>query len=61
METLFDFTLFAQEASGFSTINLFESVMEFALPLLKTLAFLIIIWGVVCAAIRLVSMESRNY
>jgi hypothetical protein len=59
MDMLFDFTLLAQEATGFSTSQLFESVMEFTLPLLKTLAFLIIIWGVVCAAIRLVGMESN--
>jgi uncharacterized membrane protein len=59
MDMLFDFTLLAQEATGFSTSQLFESVMEFTLPLLKTLAFLIIIWGVVCAAIRLVGMEIK--
>ena len=55
----FDFMLLAQEATGFSTAQLFESVMEFTLPLLKTLAFLIIIWGVFCAAVRLVGMEIK--
>jgi uncharacterized membrane protein len=59
MLTIFDLTLLAQEASSFITTQLFESVMEFALPLLKLLAFLIIIWGVVCAAIRLVGMEIK--
>ena len=33
--------------------------MEVALPLLKALAVLIIIWGVVCAAMRLVGMEIK--
>ena len=30
--------------------------MEFALPLLRALGVLIIIWGVLCAAVRLVGM-----
>ncbi len=33
--------------------------MEFTLPLLKALAVLIIIWGVLCAAMRLVGMEIK--
>lgn len=56
---IFDFTLLAKVATDFSTNHLFESAMEFTLPLLKLLAFLIIIWGVVCAAIRLVGMEIK--
>ena len=33
--------------------------MEFALPLLKALSVVIIMWGVVCAAIRLIMMEVK--
>lgn len=51
--------------SGFSLAadsTLFiESVMEFTLPLLKALAFLIIVWGVLCAAVRLVGMEIKIF
>ena len=62
MEMLFGFTLLAAEASAAfaaSADHVVESAMEFALPLLKALAVLIIIWGVVCAAMRLVGMEIK--
>ena len=62
MEKLLGFTLLAAEASaGFaaSADHVVESAMEFALPLLKALAVLIIIWGVLCAAVRLVGMEIK--
>ncbi len=61
METL-GFPLLAAGASaGFaaSADHVVESAMEFALPLLKALAVLIIIWGVLCAAIRLVGMDIK--
>ena len=61
MAMLFDFTLLAQDANGLTEIpsHFLETAMEFSLPLLKALAFLIIIWGVVCAAVRLVGMEIK--
>ena len=62
MEMLPSFTLLASEAStGFAAYadNLVDSAMEFALPLLKALGVLIIIWGVLCAAMRLVGMEIK--
>ncbi|MGI9524262.1 MAG: DUF1622 domain-containing protein [Hyphomicrobiaceae bacterium] len=36
-----------------------HAAMEFALPYLKGLSALIIIWGIACAAFRLVRMEIR--
>ena len=53
--------LVAEAASGFAAdaTHFVESAMEFVLPLLKALSVLIIIWGVVCAAIRLVGMEIK--
>ena len=62
MNVLPSFAMLACEASsGFaeSADHVVESAMEFALPLLKALAVLIIIWGVVCAAMRLVGMEIK--
>ncbi len=62
MEMLLGFTLLAAEAStGFaaSANHVVESAMELVLPLLKALAVLIIIWGVLCAAMRLVGMEIK--
>ena len=57
-----DFMLLASEAGAGvaeSTNHLVESAMEFALPLLRALGVLIIIWGVLCAAVRLVGMEIK--
>ncbi len=62
MEMLLGFTLLVAEASSglaASVDHVVESAMEFALPLLKALAVLIIIWGVLCAAVRLVGMEIK--
>jgi uncharacterized membrane protein len=59
---LFGFTLMASEAgTGFaaSADSIVDSAMEFVLPLLKALGVLIIIWGVLCAAARLVGMELK--
>ncbi len=56
------FALLATGAStGFaaSADHIVESAMELALPLLKALGVLIIIWGVLCAAMRLVGMEIK--
>ena len=39
--------------------RLVDSAMEFALPLLKALGVSIIVWGVFCAAFRLVAMEIK--
>lgn len=57
-----DFTLLAFEAgAGIATSahRLVESAMEFSLPLLQALGVLVIIWGVLCAAVRLVGMELK--
>jgi len=54
--------LFVAEAfSGLAvgSTHIVESAMELTLPLLKALGVLIIIWGVLCAAIRLVGMEIK--
>jgi len=53
--------LIAESESGLAAgaTHAVEMAMEFALPLLKALAVFIIIWGVVCAAIRLVAMEIK--
>ena len=62
MEMLLSSTFLAAEAvAGFASgaDHVVESAMEFALPLLKGLAVLIIIWGVICAAVRLVGMEIK--
>ncbi len=62
MEMSLSFTFLAAEAvAGFAlgADHVVESAMEFALPLLKGLAVLIIIWGVICAAVRLVGMEIK--
>ena len=62
MEMLPDFTLLATEAGASFAADaehLVESAMQLALPMLKALSVLIIIWGVVCAAIRLVGMEIK--
>ncbi len=57
-----DFTLLASQAGAGvagSTNHLVESAMEIGLPLLRALGVLIIIWGVLCAAMRLVGMEIK--
>ena len=62
MEMLLGFTLLAAEGSSgiaASADSLVDSAMQFALPLLKALGVVIIIWGVVCAAVRLVGMEIK--
>jgi uncharacterized membrane protein len=53
--------LFAEAGSSLApeAASFVDSAMEFALPSLKGLAVLIIVWGVVCAAIRLVGMEIK--
>ncbi len=53
--------LFAEAASGLAAnaTHVVDSAMELALPLLKALGVLIIIWGVLCAAMRLVGMEIK--
>ena len=53
--------LFAEAGSGFAenATHSVETVMELALPPLKALSIAIIIWGVVCAAMRLVVMEAK--
>ena len=53
--------LMAEAESGLaaSVNDVVESAMDLALPLLKALGVSIIIWGVVCAAIRLVGMEIK--
>ena len=63
MEMLLGFTLLAAEGSSgiaASVDNLVDSAMQFALPLLKALGVVIIICGVVCAAVRLVGMEIKH-
>ena len=57
MELLLGFTPLIAE--GTSAAHFLESAMEFPLPLLKALSVLIIIWGVACAAFRLVGMEIK--
>ena len=62
MNVLPGFMLFAvQDSAGIAARaeHLVGSAIDFALPLLKALAVVIIIWGVVCAAIRLVGMEIK--
>ena len=62
MEMLLGLTSLAAEAgAGFaaSADHLVDSTIELALPLLKALSVLIIIWGVACAALRLVGMEIK--
>ena len=59
---LHDFMLLASESGAGvaeSTNYLVETAMEFALPLLRALGVLVIIWGVLCAAVRLVGMEVK--
>ena len=53
--------LIAEAESGLAAgaTHVVESAMEFALPMLKALAVFIIIWGVVCAAVRLIGMEIK--
>ena len=57
MDTLLGITPLIAEGTG--TDHFVETAMEFMLPLLKALAFLIIIWGVACAAFRLIGMEIK--
>ena len=62
MEMLLASTSPASEAgAGFvaTADGLVDSAMHLALPLLKALTVLIIIWGVLCAAVRLVGMEIK--
>ncbi len=59
---LSDFTLLASGAGAGvaeSTKHLVESAMDFVLPLLRALGVLVIIWGVLCAVVRLVGMEIK--
>ncbi len=58
---LHEMLLVAEAGSGLAAdaTHVVESAMEFVLPLLKALSILIIIWGVLCAAIRLVGMEIK--
>jgi len=53
--------LVAEAGSGLAAdaTPMVESAMEVVLPLLKALGVLIILWGVLCAAIRLVGMEIK--
>ncbi len=53
--------LFSEAGSGLAAdaTHVVNSAMELALPLLKALGVLIIIWGVLCAAMRLVGMEIK--
>lgn len=48
--------------TGFATSaeRILESAMQLTLPLLNGLGVLVIIWGVLCAAVRLVSMEVKR-
>ena len=62
MEMVLGFTLLAAEAStsfASSADRFVDAAMELALPLLKAAGVLIIIWGVACAAVRLVGMEIK--
>jgi len=62
MKMLPDFALLGAVADfGFaaSTERFVDSAMQLALPLLTGLGVLVIVWGVVCAAIRLVGMEIK--
>jgi len=62
MEMLPDFALLGAVADfGFaaSTERFVDSAMLLALPLLTGLGVLVIVWGVVCAAIRLIGMEIK--
>jgi uncharacterized membrane protein len=62
MDTLLSFTLLASEGSSgiaASTESIVASAMQLALPLLKAIGVAIIIWGVVCATVRLVGMEIK--
>ncbi len=57
-----DLALLASQAGAGvagSTNRLVESALEFVLPLLRALGVLIIIWGVLCAVVRLVGMEIK--
>ncbi len=63
MEMLLGFTLLASQAGAGFAASAEEFVylaMQLALPLLRALGILVIIWGVVCAATQLVRMESRR-
>ncbi len=63
MEMLLGFTLLAsQDVAGLSARaeEFVYLAMQLALPLLRALGILVIIWGVVCAATQLVRMESRR-
>ncbi len=63
MEMLLGFTLLASQADAGFAASAEEFVylaMQLALPLLRALGILVIIWGVVCAATQLVRMESRR-
>lgn len=63
MEMLLGFTqLASQTDAGFaaSAEEFVYLAMQLALPLLRSLGILVIIWGVVCAATQLVRMESRR-
>ncbi len=63
MEMLLGFTLLAYQADAGFAASAEEFVylsMQLALPLLRALGILVIIWGVVCAATQLVRMESRR-
>ena len=53
--------LFAEAGTGLAenATHSVETVMELALPLLKALSIAILMWGVVCAAMRLVVMEAK--
>ena len=56
------FALLAAEASsGFAatTQRFVDSAMLLVLPLLTGLGVLVIVWGVLCAAIRLIGMEIK--
>ena len=55
------YLLIAETGSGFAenATHSVEFVMEFVLPLLKALSVAIIVWGVLCAAMRLVVMEAK--
>ena len=62
MEMLLSYTMLIAEAGSgvVASANAFvQSAMELALPLLKALGFVVIIWGVLCHAVRLVGMEIK--
>ncbi len=58
---LYEMLLVAEAGSGLAAdaTHIVDSAMELTLPLLKALSVLIIIWGVLCAAMRLVGMEIK--